>query len=196
MEKFNELLNFLINKNLIAVMIILAVTFGGGAFGYYVIYDKVTKFIELQQQNADSKTKLADLENQQKAEMLKAQQEKGKIQSVPVKIFKSSTPGLPVESASVDFVSSVINKLEKTQNSIMDISYKIDESAKTDIPSNVSVVQLVMRLNGTYSSFQDFIFNLYDNDYLATIKSLKIVPLKENKNILDINIVILLYVSK
>ena len=87
--------------------------------------------------------------------------------------------------------------IENTDNTILDISYKINalsDNEKAQLPSGVSVVQLILSLNGTYTSILDLISALYDYDYLATIKSMKLVPLKENKNFLETNLVIWLYI--
>ena len=43
--------------------------------------------------------------------------------------------------------------------------------------STLSVVQLVMTLNGTYTSFQDFVYTLYGYDYLTAMGEDKIEAL-------------------
>lgn len=200
MEQFNEIINFLFNKKnyttvLMFVIAIFAVFFFSGQY-------TIPKYQEWQNEIADIEAKQQEfdtLKQQKEAREREARKNSMKIEEVPVKIYKSEQAGLPIESTSVEFVSNILKMLESTHNSILDISYQIDALLDTDkntVPSNVSVVQLVMTLNGTYSSFMDFIATLYNYDYLTSIKSIRALPLKENKNILEMNVVIWLYVEK
>jgi len=200
MEKFTEIINFLFNKNnyttvLIFVCVIFLVFWGSWKY-------TIPEYQKWREEAADIVEKKAQYEILLQKKEQRIAEEKSNImkyEKVPVKIFHSETEGLPVESASIGFVSNILKMLETTHNSVMDISYKIDalnESEKNSVPSNVSVVQLVMTIDGTYTSFMDFITTLYNYNYLATIKSIRAIPLKENKNILEINVVIWLYVSK
>ena len=153
----------------------------------------------LKSEIATSEQTLATLKAKRDAQAAKLKSNQMKIENIPVKIYKSLTPDLPIESSSIDFVSSVISMIEHSGNSIIDISYKIDSISaeqKQLLPANISVVELAMSLSGTYADLQEFILGLYEYDYLATVKSLKITPLRENKNIIETNIVVWLYVSK
>ncbi len=200
MDKAREILNYLFSgKNLHAIMILLVIillTFLGITNFIKPQWEKVN---QLRSDLLTNKERYEGLLSRKKAKDIEEKKSLVKFDKVPTKIYTSNNPGLPIESASIDFVSTVINMLEKTNNTILDISYKVDPLSETDkmsMPSTLSVVQLVMTLNGTYTSFQDFVYTLYGYDYLATIKSIKVVPLKENKNMLEINIVLWLYVTR
>jgi len=200
MEKTKEILNFLISqKNLISVVILIVTFVAAGIAFMQIIKPKIDEAFQLKSDIETNQTRYDGLKQQKKAKELEEKKNLVKFDKVPVVIYKSSNPGLPVESSSIDFVSKVVQMMEQTNNTILDISYKIDplsENDKISIPSTISVVQLSMTLNGTYLSLQDFIHTLYDYDYLATIKTIKVVPLKENKNILEINMVLWLYVTR
>lgn len=200
MEKFQEIIKFLSSgKNPMAVMIFILVcaVMVWGVKGH--IIPTWNKYQNLQSDIIKQEQRYKELVNQQELRKEEEERSKIKIGNVPVTIFKSTQPGLSAESAATDFVTTVINMLEKTNNVVTDISYKVDglTSAEKDVlPTSVSVVQLVMTLSTDYTSFQNFVNTLYGYDYLATIKSVKVVPLRENKNMLEINVVIWLYVSK
>ncbi len=200
MDRFEELLKFLFSrKNLPTIVLFLVAIFVAVKFSVTILVPKYQSLVSLKSEIAKKKTEYENLQKKKEMKDKEAKRELVKFEKVPVKIYKSATPGLPVESASIDFVSTILQMLERTDNTVLDISYKIDvlsDAEKNAIPSGVSVVQLIMSLNGTYTSFMDFVSMLYDYDYLATIKSLKMTPLKENKNVLQTNVVVWLYVSQ
>ncbi len=200
MDKAKEILNYLLSKKninsiLILVIILVFVYFALAKF----IVPKIEEVKQLYSDIDTNKARLEGLIQQKKTRELEEKKSLVKFDDVPVVLYKPTNSGLPVDSSSLDFVSTVIKMIEKTDNTIIDISYKIDplsENDKITLPSTVAVVQLAMTLNGTYMTLQDFIYTLYDYDYLATIKAIKVVPLKENKNMLEINLVLWLYVKR
>ena len=200
MDKVKEILNYLLSQKNLPSLCILIVAVALPFVTYmYFLKPKIDDFIQLGSSIETNKTRYEGLEKQKKARALEEKKSLIKTSDIPVVIYKSPNPGLPVESASLDFVSKVVQMIEQTDNTILDISYKIDplsDADKISIPSTISVIQLAMTLNGSYLSLQDFIHTLYSYDYLATIKSIKVVPLKENKNILEINMDLWLYVTK
>ncbi len=196
MDKFNEVLGFLYKKNLVALAIVFFVTFVfffGGATRIKPIFDTT---MDLKAQNEANAEKLSRLKDQLKAEQNKSKMEKGKVNKVPITIYKASNPNIPIESSSIDLVTSVIKTLERTHNTIVDISYKINDAQNPSVPANVTVIQLNMTLTGTYTSFQDFLFELYDDAYISTIKFIKMIPMQENKNTLEVDTEIWLYLAK
>ena len=200
MEKIQEILKFLRSgKNPITVLIFILLIVLSVFAVQTLIIPKWTSYVNLKTDISEQSKHYDELVKKQEARRLEEERSKIKIGKVPVTIYKSTQPGLTAESASIDFVTMVIGMLEKTNNTVMDISYKVDgltSAEKDKLPASVSVVQLIMTLNSDYISFQNFVNTLYGYDYLATIKSIKVVPLKENKNMLEINLVIWLYVSK
>ena len=200
MEKLNELINFLFNKkNYTTVIMLVVVLF---AVVYFSTLYTVPKFQEWQSELSDIDTKQNEYQNllsQKQRKDLEAKRNSTRVEKVPVKIYKSKKAGLPVESSSIEFVTDILKMIEKTHNSIIDISYQIDtisDSEKKAIPENTSVVQLVMTINGTYPSFLDFVNTLYNYEYLTTIKAIKSVPVRENKNILETELIIWLYIAQ
>lgn len=200
MDKVKEIINYLLSARniqsiMILVIIILGVVYSINTF----LKPKWDEVIRINNDISTNKDRYEGLVSRKKAKDLEEKKSLVKFDKVPVKIYRSKKAGLPIESASIDFVTKIIDMLSQTDNDILDISYKIDplsETEKLTMPSTVSVVQLDMTLNGTYTSFQDFVYTLYGYDYLATIKAIKVIPLKENKNILEINVVLWLYVTR
>lgn len=196
MDKFNIILNFLIKKNLISLAMFVGTTAVVVLASIYYVVPEIQSAFEIKEQNKVSIEKVDSLKEQISKQEQKVKQEASKVQKVPVAVFKSPKPNMPVESTSIDLVTDLIKKLERTNNSIVDISYKISTPTQPDIPSNISIVQLNMTLNSSYTDFQDFLFEMYDGKYISTIKAIKMVPLKENKKLLEINTEVWLYISK
>ena len=200
MNKAREVFNYVFSgKNYMAVLI-LVITI---VLAVYMCNTHIATLIretnDLRNNIEMNEETLHNYEERKKAEDLNKKRNTVKNDKVPVKIYKSPNPGLPIESASIDLVTDVVNLLDKTGNNIMDISYQVDPLSDLDrisIPSTVSIVQLVIKLNGTYTSFQDFVFELYGSENLTTLKAIQVTPLKENKNKLEINMVLWLYISR
>jgi len=200
MDKLKEIINYLLSKRNFQSIIIFALIIVIAVYAHNTfLKPKFEEFSRIKSDIATNKTRFEGLVSRKEAKDKEEKRSLVKIDKVPVKIYRSARSGLPVESASIDFVTKIIEMLEQTDNIILDISYKIDPLSGTEkltMPSTISVVQLVMTLNGTYTSLQDFIYTLYGYDYLATIKTFKAVPLKENKNMIEINLVLWLYVTR
>ena len=200
MDKIKEIINYLLSaRNIQSIMILIVIVLGVVYSANTFLKPKIDDLVRINNDISTNKDRYEGLVSRKKAKDLEEKKSLVKFDKVPVKIYRSAKTGLPIESASIDFVTKIIGMLEQTDNDILDISYKIDplnETEKLTMPSTVSVVQLDMTLNGTYNSFQDFVYTLYGYDYLATIKAIKVIPLKENKNILEINVVLWLYVTR
>ena len=179
--------------------IIFAVTFGVIYAGFLIsnnILQLYKDAFDLKAQNEATSAHIEELQRKLKQQQSAKKEEKVKEEKVPVVVYKPMRSDAPIESSAVDLVTDVIKTLERTHNTIMDISYKIIDTQQAGIPSNISIVQLNMTLNGSYVSFQDFLFELYDDQYIATVKTSRMVPLQENKSQLEINTEIWLYISK
>lgn len=204
MEKFNEILNFIIKKNLLAFLIFLVATAGVVYFcilGFSPlnvsgVIPQYKDYFDLSNQNRASLENIEQLKAQIEAEQNKKKAEKNQEKKVPVVLYKPISANMPIESSSIDLVTGVIKKLEISGNNIVDISYNILSTPQANMPTNITIIQLIMTLNSSYTAFQDFIYDLYNDNYISTIKTIKMVPLQENKSELEINTEIWLYVSK
>ncbi len=199
MEKFNEILNFILKKNLIAVAIFLVPTLALVYVGFVMPNSTLTLYKDFFEIKASNEVTLANIEKKKddlRKKEQEAKKEHVKEEKVPIVVYKPMRQNAPIESSAVDLVTEVIGSLERTHNSIMDISYNIIDTPQDGVPSNISIVRLYMTLEGTYVSFQDFLFELYDDQYVTTVKQTKMVPLQENKSQLEITTEIWLYISK
>lgn len=199
MERFNEILNFILKKNLISVAIFLVPTLALVYVGFVMSNNVLTLYKDFFEIKASNEVTLANIEKKKddlRKKEQEAKKEHVKEEKVPIVVYKPMRQNAPIESSAVDLVTDVIGSLERTHNSIMDISYNIIDTPQDGVPSNISIVRLYMTLEGTYVSFQDFLFELYDDQYVTTVKQTKMVPLQENKSRLEITTEIWLYISK
>lgn len=200
MDKYKEILNYLLsgkNAQSIAILV-LSILMACYVFNNFLL-PKINSTKSLMTDISSDKERYENLVVRKKAKDLEQKKNVKKINKVPVVIYKPQKQGIPIESSSIELVTKIIEMLEKTDNKIMDISYKVDPLNVTDklsMPSSISVVELIMTLNSTYESFQNFVNSLYGEENLSTIKQIKVTPLKENKKTLEINTVIWLYISK
>lgn len=198
-SRFNEILNFILKKCIVAVVIVFVTTAGA----FYVcfsmqnnIFNIYKDAFDIKAQNEITEQEISKLKIKLKEQQNEKKEEKVKEDKIPIVVYKPLQANAPIESSAIDLVTGVIQSLERTHNSIIDISYSIVDSQQGTIPSNISIVKLNMTLNGSYVSFQDFLFDLYDDEYVSTIKQTKMVPLQENKSQLEITTEIWLYISK
>ena len=196
MNSFSEILNFIIKKNLLALGIFVVFTAGLVMGSINFIIPLYRDYIDLSNQNKASLQNIENLKAQIEAEQSKKKAEKNKEIKVPIILYKPIATNMPIESSSIELVTGVIKKLETTGNDIVDISYNILSSQQPNMPANITVIQLIMTLDSSYTAFQDFAFDLYNDQYVSTIKSIKMVPMQENKSKLEINTEIWLYVAK
>ena len=199
-NKINEIINFLFKKCIVAVGIFFAITLGAVYIGFlmpeknaFLLYKDA---FDIKAQNEETEKTIAKLKEEVRAKQNAKKEEKVKEEQAPVAVYKPMRQNAPIESSAVDLVTEVIQTLERTHNTIVDISYSIIDAPPANVPSNISIVKLNMTLNGSYVSFQDFLFDLYDDQYISTVKTTKMVPLQENKSQLEINTEIWLYISK
>ena len=200
-NKSAEIANFIVKKCLIAILVIAGVTFGAVHIGFTLPDNKnivalYKDAFDLKSQNEATANNIKNLQEKLKKMQNEQKTEKVQEEKVPVVLYKPVRQNAPIESSAVDLVTEVIKTLERTHNTIVDISYSIVETPPANMPSNISIVKLNMTLNSSYVAFQDFLFDLYDDEYISTVKTTKMVPLQENKSLLEINTEIWLYISK
>ena len=197
MEKVLEYLKFIGEKNYMSLGIFIVVTavIVWSITGYIIPHTQ--NIVDLRKGNVEKRSELekkeAQLKTQQKEKQMK---EHKKAEKVPVAIYKPEKPNTPLENSVVDLVTSVIQKLERADLSIADISYKSGSLKSAAIPAGVDTIEIKMTLNGSYIAFQEFLYELYDDKYLSLVKSVKMSPMKENKTLLEIDTTIQLFVER
>lgn len=183
------------NKSiLLCIVAIVVILF----FGIYNSVPNIKNIISVSKDIGAANQELLRYEEMQRELNEKQRSNKNKNVKLPVKVFKSEYPGAPVESASVDFVNEIITLIEETGNDIITIAYetnKITEAEKKLLPNQIQVVILKMNLDATYDTLKKFMEAYYTYENLASIYSLDIIPLPEDKSRLNVDIVLWLYVE-
>ena len=118
MEKGREILNYLFSgKNYQSLVILFLIIISI----WYVFTNYISPRIEdLSRINSDidtNKERYEGLVSRKQAKDREEKRSKVKVEKVNVKLFQPQKAGLPLESASIDFVTTVISMLEKTGNS-------------------------------------------------------------------------------
>ncbi|MDD3594513.1 MAG: hypothetical protein PHX18_07795 [Candidatus Gastranaerophilales bacterium] len=194
-----EIINFLTSaKNIKSMVIIIMAIIIVVYSSILLVVPKWRDFIDLLEKTKESEVQLESYQQKLDAKRREEKLVEKKTETVPVEVYKSPLSNLPVESSSIDLVTNVISMLEKNNNNIINISYTPNPAAVNEmtVPVSVGVVELKLKLDSTYVSLKNFLTTLYSYNYLCSVKAMRIVPFQDNKNMLDVDIIIWVYVMK
>lgn len=148
-----------------------------------------TKELEMKQ------TKLEELKKKAKQEAKKDAQSIANDKA----FYKPAADGLDTEAVIVGEFNEILTLIRT--NKIKVRSMKSDYDPADDVfvkgaPENYNVARLNLEMIADYTSFNNFLKELYKHDHFLDIESAEIVPYKKNKRILLINFKIKLYAKK
>lgn len=148
--------------------------------------------------SSELKTKQDKLEALKKEAM---QEEKKDAQSIANEkgFYKPAAAGLDTEAVIAGEFNEIlelirVNKI-KVRSMKSDYDPADDEFVKGS-PDEYNVARLNLEMISDYTSFNNFIKELYKHDHFLDLESVEIVPYKKNKRILLINFKIKLYAKK
>lgn len=194
-----EIINFLTSsKNIKSMIIIILAVVVVVYASILLVIPKWRDFFDLLEKTKESQAQLESYNQKLDAKRREEKLVEKKTEVVPVVVYKPALSNLPLESSSIDLVTNVISMIEKTNNNILNISYTPNPSKVNEmtVPVDVGVVELSLKLDSTYVSLKNFLNLLYSYNYLCSVKVMRIVPFRENKNMLEVDIVIWVYVMK
>ena len=196
-DRINEILNFLYGKCLNYILVLILVIVGLSFLWKNYIYPTCTDWNSGRSAITENENKLASLQQEKKAKEQEKKLHTVVIKDVDVEIYKPKYRGLSIEASAIDFVTNLITMLEKTDNEILDLAYNSDlaATATEPIPSGVRTIRFYIEMNSSYTSYYRLLNELFSLPYLVSVKTVSLEPLKENKNILHVDMVVYLYVK-
>lgn len=168
-------------------------------YGYGKVSPEFSRLMENNKQVADLKIQVEDLKKQQESAVAEEQRRQTEMaqQKADANIYKSPYNGVNLETASVNLVDELLQKLEKTGNNVVEISYNSAPPSTTQTPTvgMPSELTLNISLNSSYEAFRGFLREIVLWQYLTAIKEINIDPVDESANRLAISFSIVLYVN-
>ena len=140
--------------------------------------------------------RLKELEEQKKRE---AELEKKKAAGIGKPFYRPIMSGLDTEAVIAGEFQEILQIIRANRIKVRSINYDYDPSDDEFIkgaPGKYNVASLNMEMIGDYTSYGNFLKEMYKHEHFLNIQSLQIVPYRKNKRILLINFKLKLYAQK
>jgi hypothetical protein len=192
----------LINKNIISYFIALVIMVGFGYFKFVIpkIKTVIVNSVEINSLNSQ----IADLKAKTSMNQINAS-----LDDLSVKIYKSPYQNLAIENASVDLVDTLIEKIKKTGNKVLEISFKNQDQGNNltflnpsallpnqqntnNMPKSITVS---LTLNANYLSLKKLFTEISNWEYLAGIKYLSVHKSQDATDLLEAKLDVDLYIN-
>ena len=141
---------------------------------------------------AEKKAQLDKYIAQEAAEAKKTAEEASK--SKP--FYKPAASGMNTEAIIQGEFTEILQLIRANKIKVRTIKYEYDHQDDAFVKGaggKYKVARLNMEMIATYSSYNNFLKELYKHDHFLDIQSVEIVPYKKNKQILLINFKLKLY---
>ena len=154
--------------------------------------DLETKTTSLQ----EKKDKLTKLQQQEAAEKKK---EEESAKSITKPFYKPIMSGLDTEAVIAGEFAEILQLIRANKIKVRTIKYDYDpqdDSFVKGAAGAYNVARLNTEIIADYSSFENFLKELYKHEHFLDIQSMEIVPYRKNKSILLVNFKLKLYAKK
>lgn len=143
----------------------------------------------------EKQTKL-DQYKQKEAEE-KAKEQASKNSDKP--FYKPIESGMDTEAVIAGEFAEILQLIRANQIKVRSIKYDYDPSDDNFVSgagAKYNVARLNMEMIGNYSSYDNFLKEMYKHEHFLDLQSVEIVPYKKNKRVLLINFKVKLYAQK
>lgn len=189
-------------KQFIVPILLLLVTLGGACYLCPQIVTNVQSYMATKQ---DIETKTATLqEKQNKLDQYKKKEAEQKAKEQASKnsekpFYKPIESGMDTEAVIAGEFAEILQLIRANQIKVRSIKYDYDPSDDNFVAgagAKYNVARLNMEMIGNYSSYDNFLKEMYKHEHFLDLQSVEIVPYKKNKRILLINFKVKLYAQK
>ena len=197
-DKINEILNFLFGPKCLKYILLVVLVIALCIYAWYnFVFEKITTWKSGYDTITKNEKQIETLKDEIQQKEKERSRNKVIIKDVDVVIYKPKYQGLSIEASAIDFVTNLITIFEKTDNEILDLSYNsnIESVPSESVPVGVKTIRFYLEMNSTYTSYYRLMNELFSLPYLVSVKSMKMEPLKENKNKLHVDMIIYFYVK-
>lgn len=159
---------------------------------YFSIKEEVeTKTVQLQEKKAKLEQYI------KKEEEEKAKEAESQKSGKP--FYKPIESGMDTEAVIAGEFAEIIQLVRANQIKVRSIKYDYDPSDDAFIQGaadKYNVARLNMEMIANYSSYDNFLKEMYKHKHFLDIQSVEIVPYRKNKKVLLINFKVKLYAQK
>ncbi len=141
---------------------------------------------------ADSERKLQDLKDA-------AKRREAENESIAKVFFKPINEGLDTEAAISDEFGEILQLIRENKIKTRSVKYDYDpqdDNFVKNAANRYHVCRVTAEMIASYSSFANFLRDLYKHEHFLEISKIEIAPYLKNKRILLINLQIKLYAQK
>lgn len=189
-------------KQFLLPILLVIVTFaalayvGKGTFENYQGYTGVKS--EIETKTATIKEKQDKIEEYKRKEEEEKAKEKANANSGKP-FYKPVMQGLDTEAVIAGEFAEILQLVRANQIKVRSIKYDYDPSDDAFVQGagdKYNVARLNMEMIANYTSYDNFLKEMYKHDHFLDIQSAEIVPYRKNKRVLLINFKVKLYAKK
>lgn len=189
-------------KQFIVPIILLVVTLVGVCMLTPKVIENVQNYMgvksEIETKTATIKEKQDKLEQyRKKEEEDKAKEKASQVSGKP--FYKPIETGMDTEAVIAGEFAEVLQLVRANQIKVRSIKYDYDPSDDNFVQGagdKYNVARLNMEMIGNYSSYDNFLKEMYKHQHFLDLQSVEIVPYRKNKRVLLINFKVKLYAKK
>lgn len=188
-----KLKQFLIPLLIVIAAFVLAIFIG------MKLFNNITEMIDLrgqittkEQELTEKKNKLEELKKQEADEARKLAETASK--SKP--FYKPAASGMNTEAIIAGEFTEILELVRANKIKVRTIKYEYNPSDDAFVKgagNKYKAARLNMEMIANYTSYNNFLKELYKHDHFLDIQSVEIVPYRKNKQILLINFKLKLY---
>lgn len=188
-----KLKQFIVPILIVVGTFIIAIYFGMKLAGNVQTIISGRTTISAKQQELDEKKQQLEKFKQQEAEEARKQAESAS-KSKP--FYKPAATGMNTEAVIAGEFTEILELIRANKIKVRTIKYEYDPADDNFIkgaPGKYKAARLNMEMISDYTSYNNFLKELYKHEHFLDIQSVEIVPYKKNKQILLINFKLKLY---
>lgn len=186
-------------KQFLIPLLIVIATFALAIFIGIKLFNNITEMVDLrgqittkEQELTEKKNKLEELKKQEAEEARKLAETASK--SKP--FYKPAASGMNTEAIIAGEFTEILELVRANRIKVRTIKYEYNPSDDAFVKgagNKYKVARLNMEMIANYTSYNNFLRELYKHDHFLDIQSVEIVPYRKNKQILLINFKLKLY---
>ncbi len=186
-------------KQFLIPLLIVIATFALAIFIGMKLFNNITEMIDLrgqittkEQELTEKKNKLEELKKQEADEARKLAESASK--SKP--FYKPAASGMNTEAIIAGEFTEILELVRANRIKVRTIKYEYNPSDDAFVKgagNKYKAARLNMEMIANYTSYNNFLKELYKHDHFLDIQSVEIVPYRKNKQILLINFKLKLY---
>lgn len=170
-------------------------------FGFLIskVIPEIQRIADIQEQHKSQTSALEDAERKLKGLQDTAEARRIENENMLKAFFKPINGGTDTESVISDEFAEILQLIRENKIKTRSINYDYDpqdDNFVKNVGNKYHVCKITAEMIGNYSSFENFLRELYKHEHFLEIAKIEIVPYEKNKRILLVNLQIKLYAQR